>query len=81
MYPVGLDLLLYTGLLMLYKLPQDILQDVGLESLVLGMTSQISEREDHVVIDDLRGDLYSASKCMYRISSTALVPQFTYVRL
>jgi len=35
---------------------QDIIEHYGLENLLLGMTSQLSEREDHIIVDDLRGE-------------------------
>ena len=35
---------------------QAIIEQYGLENLLLGMTSQLSEREDHIIVDDLRGE-------------------------
>ncbi len=34
---------------------QDIVSHFGLEDIVLGMASQISEREDSIIVSDLRG--------------------------
>ena len=33
---------------------QEVIEEVSTENLVRGMTSQIGEREDHVIVDDLR---------------------------
>ena len=38
---------------------QEIIERYGLEQLLLGMTSQLSEREDHIIVDDLRGILFT----------------------
>jgi len=35
---------------------QEIIERYGLENILMGMTSQLSEREDHVIVDDLRGE-------------------------
>ena len=37
---------------------QDILHKYGAENIVLGMTSQVAEREDHVIVSDLRGEIF-----------------------
>ena len=31
----------------------------GLEDIVRGMASQIAEREDHIIVDDLRGKKFT----------------------
>jgi len=41
--------------LLCYVKQQEIIKHYGLDSLLLGMTSQRSEREDHIIVDDLRG--------------------------
>jgi len=41
--------------IVIYAELQEIIERYGLESLLLGMASQLSEREDHVIVDDLRG--------------------------
>uniref|UniRef100_F6S5Z8 NAD(P)H oxidase (H2O2-forming) n=1 Tax=Ciona intestinalis TaxID=7719 RepID=F6S5Z8_CIOIN len=41
---------------------QDALLDLGIEGIVLGMTSQNAEEEDAVVVDDLAGFLYGPLK-------------------
>ena len=36
---------------------QDIVQGYTVDEIVLGMASQISEAEDNIVVEDLRGEL------------------------
>ena len=41
-----------------YWRSQKLISEVGMESFLLGMISQISEREDHILVEDLRGNFY-----------------------
>lgn len=34
---------------------QDVIKMFGIEEVLMGMSSQIAEREDAILIDDLRG--------------------------
>ena len=39
-----------------YWRSQELLQKHQVESFILGMVSQIAEREDHILVEDLRGN-------------------------
>ncbi len=36
---------------------QELLEKHGIEPFIMGMTSQIAEREDHILVEDVRGML------------------------
>ncbi|XP_064643915.1 dual oxidase-like [Lineus longissimus] len=50
---------------------QAILQRSGLEKIVLGLASQVAEREDHHVVEDIRGMFYGLYHCS-RLDATAI---------
>ncbi len=39
-----------------YWRSQELLQEHGVEAFIQGMASQVAEREDHILVEDLRGE-------------------------
>ena len=50
--------ILFFRLIYLLHSSQEVLPNAGVEELIMGLTSQIAEREDSVLCSDVRGMLF-----------------------
>ena len=60
-----------------YWRSQELLQKHEVESFILGMISQIAEREDHIMVEDLRGKKYVwfHSVCLSKLAKKEFVTE------